>query len=55
MPVLHRNKSRKAKRQKEAIERNSHYEKLSTEEKIHLLDKSLGKNKGAKKQREKLS
>ena len=46
-------KSKKEKHE-EAVERNTHYSTLSNAEKIALLDKKLGKNKGAKKQRNKL-
>jgi hypothetical protein len=46
---------RKTARQEEAKERNTAFKKLSKEEKIAKLDAKLGKGKGAKKQREKLS
>ena len=55
MPSLHKTKSVREKRTKEAQTRNEAYNVLSVPEKIKLLDKILGVGKGAKKQRSKLS
>lgn len=45
----------KSIRQEEAVQRQEAYNKLSNEEKIALLDKRLGKDVGAKKQRNRLT
>jgi len=45
---------RKEQRIKEANERQEAYDKLTTKQRIQKLDKKLGKNLGAKKQRAKL-
>lgn len=42
-------------KKEKAIERNNYFKSLSREDKIKHLDDRLGKCKGAKKQREKLS
>lgn len=41
-------------RQEEAIERQAAYDKLSTNEKLSMLDRKLGVGVGAKKQRARL-
>lgn len=46
--------SRKSERREEARARSEKWDKLSPEQKLQELDKRLGKDKGAKKQREKL-
>ena len=55
MRTPNRNKGRRKTRQEEALERQEFYKALTPEEKIVRLDKKLGKGKGAKKQREKLT
>lgn len=42
-------------KKKEAEERQTDYDKLSTEEKICRLDQKFGQEQGAKKEREKLA
>ena len=48
-------KDGKSIRQKEAVQRQEAYNKLSNVEKIALLDKKLGKDVGAKRQRNRLT
>ena len=45
----------KAQKRKEAEERQEKYNKLSVEERREKLNKKLGKNVGAKRERERLS
>lgn len=39
----------------EAVERNEHWQGLTPKQKIKALDKRLGKDKGAKRQRERIN
>ncbi len=54
MKAKNRNKSRKEERQKESLQRQELYSKLSINQKIEKLDELLGKNLGSTKQRKKL-
>ena len=55
MPSLHKTRSVRELRTKQAAERNSAYNALNVQEKIQAIDKLFGVGKGAKKQRAKLS
>ncbi len=55
MKYPNRNKLAKQYRVKSAKERQEAYDKLSPGEKLALLDKTLGLNAGAEKQRAKLN
>lgn len=54
--MLRKNRDERVNRRKEeAITRNELYNKISTKDRISRLDNKLGKGKGARKQRAKLT